>query len=382
MSTSDLFVVACASGDEKKARELYEKDKSVLNGQNPFGATGLRASVTFQRHSICRWLLSLPGIDVNLTDNDNCSALHLAARSNTPLDLLIALARLASKETIDLKRTSDKYEWNGLTALDMAVKKSRASNAIYLSWLGAQCKDENRKFDEVTLQTWLDAGCEQDAPMWAVAAKDLKALKQLENMLDINFEKPILINLAALFGHHEIKCYLEENHELNIYFTQVYSDFEITFNERVFPCHKNFLANLSSPFLALFEEKRKKNLPMKTEIENCPNETVVESFIKFFYIRGIDKDVLDWHIVSFLHLSDYYRVKELQTFVEDAMITQLCKENVKEFIIAADKYQGERVKTAAIEFLRENRGIWAENIEEWKPYISRELLCEIVIKTG
>ena len=121
---------------------------------------------------------------------------------------------------------------------------------------------------------------------------------------------------------------------------------------------------------------------MKTEIENCPNETVVESFIKFFYIRGIDRDVLDWYIVSFLHLSDYYRVKELHAFVEDAMITQLCKKNVKEFIIAADKYQGERAKAAAIEFLRENRGIWAKNIEEWKPYISRELLCEIVIKTG
>merc|ERR1712025_271567 len=101
------------------------------------------------------------------------------------------------------------------------------------------------------------------------AAKDLKALKQLEDMLEFNLDKHDLINLAALFGHHEIKCYLEENQNLNIYFTQVCSDFVITFKERVFPCHKNFLANLSSPFQALFEEKRKKNLPMKTEIENC-----------------------------------------------------------------------------------------------------------------
>ena len=48
---------------------------------------------------------------------------------------------------------------------------------------------------------------------------------------------------------------------------------------------------------------------MITEIENCPNETVVESFIKFFYFRGIDKYVLDRHIVSFLYLSDYYGVE-------------------------------------------------------------------------
>jgi len=72
----------------------------------------------------------------------------------------------------------------------------------------------------------------------------------------------------------------------------------------------------------------------------------------------------------------------MHTVVENAMIAQLCKENVKEFVIAADKYQGERVKAAAFEFLRENRGTWAENIEEWKPFISRELLCEIVIKIG
>ena len=86
--------------------------------------------------------------------------------------------------------------------------------------------------------------------------------------------------------------------------------------------------------------------------------------------------------MSFLYLSDYYGVKELKTIVEDEMIVQLCKENVKESIIAADKYQGVRVKAAAFEFLLKNRGIWAENVEEWEPYISRQLLCQIVIKTG
>ena len=90
---------------------------------------------------------------------------------------------------------------NGHTALDEAVEKDELSTAIYLSWLGAECKDENKKFDDVSLQTWLDAGCQQDAPMWAVAAKNMKALKLLENMLEINFDKPILIKLAALFGH-------------------------------------------------------------------------------------------------------------------------------------------------------------------------------------
>ena len=113
---------------------------------------------------------------------------------------------------------------------------------------------------------------------------------------------------------------------------------------------------------------------------NCPNKIVAESFIKFFYIGVIDKDLLHCHAVSFLHLSDYYAVNRLKTIVEEAMIDWLGEENVKEFLIAADMYHGERIKVAAIEFLRENKGIWGENVEEWKPFVSRELLCELVIK--
>jgi len=380
------FVEACGNGDEKKARQLYDSDKSVLNRQDERdggeieGFTGLHNAFYKKHFSICRWLLSLPDIDVNLIDDVYfSSALHAAANVNAPFDLVISLAKFSSKETMNSKLHGSLH---ALTALDVAVQKNLPlpSIAIYLSWLGAECKEENRKFSNVTLQTWLDAGCQQDAPMWAVAAKDLNALRQLAQMEGITVDKAILINLADMFGYQEIKAIIEDNSNLKIYSNQVFCDFEITLKEKSFPCHKIFLAKHSEPIRVLIEEKIRQNLPMKTELENCPNEIVAESFIKFFYIGGIDKDILDWNIVTFLHLSDYFRVKELHTVVQDAMIAQLCNENVKEFIIAADKYQGERVKAAAIEFLRENRGIWAENVEEWKPFISRELLCEIVIK--
>ena len=45
--------------------------------------------------------------------------------------------------------------------------------------------------------------------MWAVAAKDLKALKQLAVMGSVIFDKSILCNLAELFGFKEIKCFVE-----------------------------------------------------------------------------------------------------------------------------------------------------------------------------
>merc|ERR1719427_2023836 len=199
-------------------------------------------------------------------------------------------------------------------------------------------------------------------------------------MVGITPDKAILLNLANLFGHQEIKAFLEDNPNLKIYSNQVFCDFEITLKEKSFPCHKIFLAKHSEPIKALIEEKMRQNLPMKTELENCPNEIVAESFIKFFYIGAIDKDVLDWHIVSFLHLSDFYQITEMHTIAEDSMINQLCNQNVKEFLIAAEKYRGERVNVASFDFLAKNRGIWAENVGEWKPFISRELLCEIAIK--
>jgi len=390
------FFEACRNGDEKTARELYDSDKSVLNlkvwGDYMHvvympGVTGLIVSMIEKHYSITSWLLSLPSLDVNMKFGPLLfTALHLAVSRDggSPLELLITLTKLASKETINLKTTNDAdgsvYRWIGCTALDIAVKSDQTSIAIYLSWLGAQCKEENRKFGDVTLQTWLDSGCQQDAPMWAVAANDLKALRKLASMAEVILDKPILLKLAKLFGRHEIKCFLEDNQNLKIYTNQVFCDFEITFKEINFPCHKNFLANLSGPFQGLIEDKKRKNLPMKTELLNCPNEAVAESFVKFFYIGAIDQDLLEWHSVSFLHLADFYQVKELHTIVEDAMIAQLCKENVKELLIAADKYQSARVKAASFDFLYKNRGVWSENIEEWKPYISRELMCEIIIK--
>ena len=85
-----------------------------------------------------------------------------------------------------------------------------------------------------------------DAAMWAVAANGLK--ENLPSMEDITTDKPILLNLAKLFGREENKCFLEYNANLKVYINQVFSDFEITFKESTFPCHKSFLANLSSPF--------------------------------------------------------------------------------------------------------------------------------------
>ena len=138
------FLKAYRDGDEKKATELYERNKSALDMKSRWASTGLTWAIDKDRYSICRWLLSLPDIDVNMKWGDiqtgYWTALHRVPAASPPLDLIISLVRLASKETINMKCTKSLSD--GLTALDFAFmngKTSSISTAIYLSWLGANC---------------------------------------------------------------------------------------------------------------------------------------------------------------------------------------------------------------------------------------------------
>ena len=58
--------------------------------------------------------------------------------------------------------------------MDWAVRFINTSADLYLSWLGAECEERNRKYREVTLQTWIEAGCPQEAQYWAVAANNIR----------------------------------------------------------------------------------------------------------------------------------------------------------------------------------------------------------------
>ena len=102
-----------------------------------------------------------------------------------------------------------KDSW-GDTALDCAVMRINTSAALYLSWLGAECKEENIKYSEVTLQTWIEAGwvCQQEAQYWAVAANNINALKDLVDVENVKLDRPKLSKLAKLFDHRETWSYV------------------------------------------------------------------------------------------------------------------------------------------------------------------------------
>ena len=59
---------------------------------------------------------------------------------------------------------------------------------------------------QVTLRTWLEQDCKQDAQFWAVAANDLPALMFLAGI--VKLDRPRLRSLAKLFDHREIWSYV------------------------------------------------------------------------------------------------------------------------------------------------------------------------------
>ena len=203
MSNLTLYISVCRTGNESEEMALVSQEPGITSKQQADGMTGLMWSLVYQHHSLSRQILAHPGLDTDIRTGNNVTALHWACWTDTPLDIVIIVTKLSSWETLNRK-----VKGCGDTALDRAVRNKNTSTELYLSWLGADCKAENKKYTDVTLQTWIEAGCQQEAQFWAVAANDLESLMQLTRMENVNLDKPKLLGLATLFDQKEVWSYL------------------------------------------------------------------------------------------------------------------------------------------------------------------------------
>ena len=218
--TIEEFISACRYGDDNKVRSMVERDPALPNKPDSDGNTGLTVALRYKHHSISRWLLSLPGLDTNVrVPLLSCcdildwtyvgkECMDLACFFDAPLDIVITLAKLSNWETANR---------NDNSALDLALMRNNTSIIFYLDWLGRECRKENMNCTEyndctednvVKLEDWIEAGCQQDAQYWAVAANDLKSLKTLENAKNVTLDRPKLKRLAKLFDHWAVWSYL------------------------------------------------------------------------------------------------------------------------------------------------------------------------------
>ena len=124
----------------------------------------------------------------------------------------------------------------------------------------------------------------------------------------------------------------------------------------------------------MLEHDTKEAKEMMSELVICNDIEVVENFVRFFYTGQLEKgvnalkadatklvkhsaevpndDVLVPNLPKFLELSSFYLVAELKSIVEDRMIESLNENTAEEFLLAADFFNGERVKSAAVSFVK------------------------------
>jgi len=390
MSSIEKFTSACKAGDEEEVKRLVGLDPALLNQQGQNGWTGLMRALCYGRHSVSRWLLGETGLDVAVSADDNRTALHYAAAAwcNAPLDIVVRLAQLSSQQTIN------QQDRGGRTALDLAwaVQRSHKSAALYLSWLGAACKPENKRTDPVTVHTWIQEGLAEAAQLWALAAKDTEALKLLARMDEVTIEWERLRKWDEVIfnGKMSLALFHLKNPLVKFYEEEIDTNFQVVCQGQVLRCHKEILAARSKFFRRLIDT----DLPgskEKLEMVVCPDPEVAVQFIRYFYTGQVPKGmeeaqvtdpskflkntgemnnkvILHNNLVLFLKLSDFYDVAELKEIVEDAMIEKLDKENYEELLVGATVHGlhgGRRVKAAVAKFLSQNPAVFEELLTKY-----------------
>ena len=57
------------------------------------------------------------------------------------------------------------------------------------------------------------------------------------------------------------------------------------------------------------------------------------------YLEEVEEGLLEQEVVAFLELGEQYQVKKLKELAEDRMLSSLKKENMIEFLLAADMFR-------------------------------------------
>ena len=203
------------------------------------------------------------------------ATLHYACCYNAPLDIVVRLAQLSSQQTIN------QTNWYGATALNCAVRKGHQSAALYLSWLGAACKPENKRTDPVTVHTWIQEGLAEDAQLWALAAKDTEALKLLARMdeVTIEWEKLRKWDEEIFNGEMTLSLFHLKNPLVKFYEEEIDTNFQVVCQGRVLRCHKEILAARYEFFRGLVNTDLPESRE-KVEMVVCPDYEVADQFIR------------------------------------------------------------------------------------------------------
>lgn len=159
------------------------------------------------------------------------------------------------------------------------------------------------------------------------------------------------ITIHRLFPEQSFTRLNEFDDFENLFLSEKFSDLTvISADEKEIHVHKNILAIRSPFFNAMFEHDMLEKIENTVKIENFKYEVLIEVF-RFIYSGKVNK--LDLLICELLRAAEFFDIQGLKLLCEEAMLSDISKENAIMCLIAADQNNSNNAQEI-INFIVEN----------------------------
>ena len=128
-----------------------------------------------------------------------------------------------------------------------------------------------------------------------------------------------------------------------------FCDVKLMVNGKNFHAHKNILAARSSVFAAMFRHEMAEKINNTVKITDIDHE-VFEEVLRYIYM-GETSSLTDETAIELLIAADKYELNRLKIICEVFMGKNLTKDNVTDILIVADAHCSTLLKTQALEFI-------------------------------
>ncbi|XP_039745245.1 BTB and MATH domain-containing protein 43-like [Pararge aegeria] len=170
---------------------------------------------------------------------------------------------------------------------------------------------------------------------------DLETLKDLKLYIPVSFDVPS----KEKADQHDFRALLDDPYG---------SDFVIESQEGdKFNVHKVFLQARSDVFTAMLKENTAESQQSYLKLIDIDKHDLF-CMLEYIY-TGTLQDISSHNFFNLLMLSDRYNLQGLREISEYSLSNQICAANVIETFVAADLYNAETLKIAALKFMKCNK---------------------------
>ena len=150
-------------------------------------------------------------------------------------------------------------------------------------------------------------------------------------------------------GNHQVpKCQLVDDIGA-LFGDRNFCDVELMVNGKHFHAHKNMLAARSSVFAAMFKDEMAEKINNTVEITDIDQE-VFEEVLRYIYTEETSS-LTHEKAMKLLVAADKYELNRLKIICEVFMGNNLTKDNVTDILMLADAHCSTLLKAAAVEFI-------------------------------